>query len=431
MKAFDQSVSLSLCAEIAWVPLVQLLVEKGGALFGLDHKKALRLVMAAEEIVVHLANIAPGTRIQLNLKPGGWHVLAEFTFTADPSELWAMNIAARSDTFVPEGVDHLGLLLAASMVDGFTVNLEGEMVHLALRQDLTYPLASTHKAESTVQRGEVSINGSPEPALIKAACVRTLQFYPASKLHHAFSMPGKTADMVAADDLSMAVALDGTGALLGMICWHLSSDQAIGFFGPYVFTGGEKTAAALTDHLIHSIARTRAMVLFSELATDDLPMGGFESLGHLYLTQSEDQKICREIWYRHLREDTGAWVWAHPSMVSFLEEFYDHHVLMRDIRQTDGLGERLPRRSVFSATLRPEAGEVSLSPMVTGADAKDCVARHVETLHRKNFSNIFFRLDLAQGWQASLGGVLMDTGFKPRIVLPYGGKSDVVVFQHG
>lgn len=430
MKEVDQSVSLSLCADIAWVPLVQSLVEQGAPVFGLDQNKTLRLVMAVEEIVAHLANTAPGTRIQLNLKPGGWHVLADFAFTADPSELWAMTIAARSDTFVPEGMDHLGLLLASCMVDGFTVHLEGEVVHLALRQDLTYLPASPGKAKPVRQRGELAIDSSPEPALIKLACLRSLEFYPSFKLHQAFSMPGKAADMVAKGDLSMAVALDGVGALMGMICWHVSSDQSIGFFGPYVFAGGEKTASGLTDHLIHCIARTRAMGLFSELATDDLPMGAFESLGHFDLIQPKGKKLCREVWYRHLGEDMGASVWAHPSMVNFLEKCYDQQVLMRDIRQTDGLGERLPRRSVFSAILRPEAGEVTLLPMVTGEDAKECVALHVETLNRKNFSNIFFKLDLAHGWQASLGGVLMETGFKPRLVLPYGGKSDVVVFQH-
>jgi len=126
----------------------------------------------------------------------------------------------------------------------------------------------------------------------------------------------------------------------------------------------------------------------------------------------------------------GASVWAHPSMVDFLEEVYREHVLMRDIRETDGQGETLPERSVFSARLQPELSKARLLPMVLGADADECVKHHVAKLSEENYTNIFFRLDLAYGWQAVLGGILMENGFVPKLVLPYGGKSDVVVFQY-
>lgn len=429
MVKLNQTVLLELHAGMAWIPLIQSVVEHGAPVLGLDRSKTLRLTMAVEEIVSHLSRTAPGTKIDFSLKPRGWHVLTNFSFQADPSGLWAMNLATKPNLSDPDDLDHLGLLLASRMVDGFTLHLEGEVVHLTLRQDCSYPLVTPEPGEPIRAKGKLTIATTPEPALIKAACIRALNLYPAHKNHSSFSMPGKVADMAAQKDLDLALALDETGALAGMICWHVLSERGVGFFGPYVFCQDDRAAALLTEYLIQRVARTKAMGLFSELATPELATREFESLGHLsYRTASRTSR--EEVWYRHLGEDMGASVWAHPSMVKFLETAYGRLVLMRNIQVTEGLGETLPRRSVFSTRLRPERGEATLLPMVTGADAKDCVARHVETLCRENFPNIFFKLDLAFGWQAALGGALMENGFKPRLLLPHGGKSDLVVFQH-
>ncbi|MBU3954197.1 MAG: hypothetical protein KJ658_18845, partial [Proteobacteria bacterium] len=389
MIKLNQPVLMELQADMAWIPLVQAVVEQGAPVLGLDRSKTLRLTMAVEEIVSHLARTALGTKIGFSLKPYGWHVLAEFSFRADPSHLWAMNLAAKPNLSDPNDLDHLGLLLASRMVDGFTLHLEGEVVHLALRQDCSYPVVTKIAADPIRSKGKLTIVPAPESAFIQAACVRAVNLYPARKNHTAFSMPGKVADMVAQKDMDMALVLDETSALAGMICWQALSEKGIGFFGPYVFCREEQAAALLTEHLIQRVARTKAMGLFSELATPELTTKEFESLGHFSYVQSDGQASREEVWYRHLGEDMGASVWAHPAMVSFLSAAYGRLVLMRDIRETCGFGEALPRRSVFSTQLRPELGEATLMPMVTGADAKDCVARHVDTLCRENFSNIF------------------------------------------
>ena len=430
MQEFDKSVSLVLCADVAWIPLVLSVVELGGPVLGLDWEKTLRLTMATEEIVSHLAKTAPWTKITFTLAPGGWHVLAKFSFKADPSDLWAMNLATTSDVSVSGDIDHLGLLLASRMVDDFTLHLSKGTVHLTLRQDRVYPIVLPEKAVHVQAKSELSIAVNPEPALIKAACVRALNLYPAHKIHPTFNSPGKFVDMVGQGDQEVAIALDQVGGLAGMICWNEQLENSVSFFGPYTFTEDDRAASLLTEHLIHCVARTKATGLFSEMVTVALPTEDFESLGHLLLHQKDDTRVRQDCWYRHLREDVGASVWAHPSMESFLEEVYNEHVLMRDIRVTDGHGETMHDRSVFSAHLQPELSKVVLLPMVLGADADECVQQHVATLIEENYTNIFFRLDLAFGWQAILGGVLMENGFVPKLVLPYGGKSDVVVFQY-
>ncbi len=428
MKGFDQSVSVSLAADIAWVPLVQSVVEKWAPVCGLDDSKTMMLTVAAEEIVVHLARMAPGTQVRFRLEPGGWHVRVEFSFKADASDLWAMNLVTKTDT--QEEIDHLGLLVASRAVDGFTLGFEGDTLHLGLRKDRAYPVVTPGLIQPVETRGELTIVRDPEPELIKVACVKALGLYPSDAVPQAFFTPGKVVDMVGQKDLEIAVATDRSGALAGMICWQAPSEQGISFSGPYIFTTDGQAGDLLTKHLINTVARTRAMGLFSESATTSLPTEDFESLGHLDLIQRDGKKSEQGVWYRHLREDMGASVWAHRAYAEFLEAAYHRQILMRDLKIIEGQGERLPERSVFSVQLRPDAGKATLFPMVTGGDAAECIARYVEMLHREKIFNIFIRIDLAHGWQAAMGKAIMDNGFVPKLVLPYGGKSDILVFQH-
>ena len=78
MQLFDQSISIELSADIAWLPVVQSVVEKGAPVYGLDSRKTTMLTLAVEEIVLHLAKTAPGSRICFSLEPGGWYVRANF-----------------------------------------------------------------------------------------------------------------------------------------------------------------------------------------------------------------------------------------------------------------------------------------------------------------------------------------------------------------
>ena len=430
MQELKKTVSLTIHADTAWIPLVQSMVELGCPVLGLDSSKTLRLTMATEEIVSHLATAAPGIKIECTLTTGGWHVLAGFSFKADPSDLWAMNLVASSDLSVSGNIEHMGLLLASRMVDDFSFHVHQGTVHLSLRQDCTYPTITPESTNRIEVKGDLSIVTNPEPAIIKESCARALNLYPPHKIHQAFTTPGKIVDMVNKNDLDVAIAVDQRGALSGMICWHSQRIPSVSFFGPYIFAKNDTLAELLTEHLLHAVARTPATGLFSEMATDQLPTRDFESMGHLVLQTDNNQNVRQDCWYRHLQEDPGASVWAHPDMLAFLEKTYDSHVLMRDIKRTDSKGEALPDRSVFSAHLQPELHKASLLPMLLGADADDCVKQHIKALTVENYINIFFRIDLAYGWQATLGGILMKHGFVPQLVLPYGGKSDVVIFQY-
>jgi anti-sigma regulatory factor (Ser/Thr protein kinase) len=434
MQKTDQSIALRLPADVRFIPVVQGVAEHGAAVFGLDHGKCLRLTMAAEEMVSHLAATAGGTEVRMAILPGGWCVRAEFSFVADPSGLWAMNLATGEDQGGDEGLGHLGLLLASRMSDGFSVRLDGRTVTLTLRQDRAYPVIEARPGQRGAVRGALRVVADPEPALIREACSLVLDLYPSHLVHQTFFTPGKLADMIAQGYYAAAVAVDEVGALVGLVLWRAVSGQSVGFSGPYVFVEGEgagQVAEVLETHLLGAVARTKAVGLFSHLATPELLTHNFESLGRLAFAQADGTAMILDAWFRHLREDTGAAVWAHPAMRAFLDDTYGRLFLMRTIRETDGTGETLPERSVLSSRLRPELSEAILVPMVAGADMARCVTRHVDALRRDGYHNIFFHLDLARGWQAALGGLLMDAGFAPALLIPLGGVSDVVVFRHG
>lgn len=398
--------------------------------FGLDRREALKLTMAAEEVVSHLAELADGTEFDLTISAAGWCVLADFSFVVNPSELWAMNLVAKEEIGVGKSMEHLGLLLASKMVDGFSIKLEGKVVHLEMRQDRNYPRITPVPIEINHSKGKKSIESQPEAAVIKEACRQVLGLYPAHLIHEAFYTPGKVVDMVAQGDLDLAVAVDETGDLAGMISWRSPSDKSISFSGPYLFVKDDTVAELLETHLLNTVARSRAASLYSNLATPEICSQNFETLGQLEYTQANNEVVDFPVWFRHLSEDSGVAIWAHPALRGFLEQTYNRLVLMRRIRETDTSGETLPGKSVFSARLRPELKEATLTPMVVGSDVAEMVALHAQTLRQDGYINVFFHLDLAFGWQAAMGGALVDNGFIPKLILPHGGRSDIVVLQH-
>ena len=89
----------------------------------------------------------------------------------------------------------------------------------------------------------------------------------------------------------------------------------------------------------------------------------------------------------------------------------------------------MPRHSVLSAEFDRLQGRVTLRPMWPGADAEENIERHVRLVVGEKILNIHFAVDLGQAWQAVFIPGLLARGFEPRLVLPYAGKADLVIFQ--
>jgi hypothetical protein len=65
-----------------------------------------------------------------------------------------------------------------------------------------------------------------------------------------------------------------------------------------------------------------------------------------------------------------------------------------------------------------------------GNDSEKVLEAYVETLQKEEILNIFFQMDLGRPWHCHFTPALLGCGFKPRLLLPYAGKGDLVIFQH-
>lgn len=431
MTIVPPSISLTVPADSVWVPVIQAAAQNGADVFQLPSAKASRLVMGAEELLLYLSEKLPGKNISLTIRGGSTFVAAEFTFESTDTDLSAMNITTGPNYHDEDELTFMPLLLASRMTDGFHVERLHRHTMVTLKVDRIYPLIPPTPTKPHSIRGSVTITPTSDPAELMAACSATTALYSNHLVPFWCKTPGRVVDMVTSGELNVLVAKDDGGAICGMICWESPSKESIAFYGPYSFTEGKRPTSQLVESMTQVVARTSAKIIYSHISTENLSKYGFERLAAVcFHAPEEASPTALEIWSRQLREDFGIAVWSHPALVPYLERKYDELVLMRDIRPTSDLGERITDRSVFSAKLDRQLSEAILKPMLNGTDNTENLKRHVETLNREGFKNIFFQMDLSSGWQATLGGALLENGFEPVLLLPHGGQSDMVMFQY-
>ena len=211
--------------------------------------------------------------------------------------------------------------------------------------------------------------------------------------------------------------------------WRWRGDQTVQSFGPYIFSQGD--TAALANGLVEALPgktgpgpRPKASSAATPAST--CPPAPFELLGHLTIHYPDGPSYERPHYYREIREDPGMQVWTHPRLEEFLDREYQRLALPRIISANFPAGEARPDNLVLGSRITREIGYVSPAPPVgTVKDAGVCLANHIEALTRDGLANILFVLDLGPNWSAYLVPDLLDHGFAPRMVLPYGGESDV------
>jgi hypothetical protein len=273
---------------------------------------------------------------------------------------------------------------------------------------------------------------SPHPEELKLSVLRAEAAYGRPYTPPAFRFPGKIADMAAVGDIFALVVADAVGHIGGAIFRQWDRGRVVRLFGPYVFGLPSDSGAAerLVEECISTLAKTPAVGILSEYPTQDLPKSYFEPLGCLRAGGSKGDPDEPPAQYRHLQEDSGAGVWAHPSIEPFLRTEYARLVFAREILSVRDDGEECSPFAVLSAEFDRPRGTVRLHPVWWGADSAKTVTAYVETLKNEGFDHILFTMDTGKPWHARFAPALLAEGFEPRIVLPHAGKGDVVVFQH-
>ncbi len=433
LRASDTNeITLNLRADPVFLPVVTSFVQEGTRAFGLGEPEALALTLAAEEIFAYLCHVAaPGREVQIRCRSCGYYVDQEFLFQARDFNMRAFNLTASASFDDEASQQETGLLIASRMVDRFQFFQEEAGLRLILTKEKTYPSLS----DLPIPESEplpVFFVRPPDSEELKSFVRMVNGHYPVHIIPASLTLPGKVVDMTACGELHAAVAVDKVGHIGGGIAWRREGTQLVEFYGPYVFNqlADSDMAQVLTDHCIAAVARGNVGGLINRYPTPDLPVAYFESLGSLTLRQRNGTSRETVAFYRHLEEDLGLSVWSHSSLDAFLKEQYQRLVFAREIRPLTEAGESSSPFSVISAQFDRVSDRVTLHPIWWGQNADEIVAAYVGTLLKEELPNIFFHMDLGRPWHCYFTPALLKCGFGPRLLLPYAGKGDLVVFQH-
>ena len=314
--------TLSLQADLIFLPVATSFVEKAAAAFGLAEPEALSLTLATEEIFVYLSSAAVGKDIVLKCRSGGYYVDQEFLFEARDFNMKAFNLTASVSMDHQDSMDETGLLIASRMVDRFQFFEEGKALRLILTKDKSYPSIDDFPASDTKPLESYSIR-PPDTEELKLFVSLAQKRYASPVTPQSFNFPGKVADMVACGEYRSAIAADQAGRIGGGIVWRWDGIRLVELYGPYVLGAHQDSAMsqALIDCCLSNVARIGAVGLICRYPTPELPAEYFERLGSLIFRNEQNAFLELTSYYRHLEEDLGLSVWSHDSIEPFLVRY--------------------------------------------------------------------------------------------------------------
>jgi anti-sigma regulatory factor (Ser/Thr protein kinase) len=436
MRERTHQVYLNIYLSPDYLRLVTTFSEESAKAFGLSAAEAIKLTLACEEIFAYLCHAGRAEEIvTVEATNGGYYVQVKFLFKVHEFNPRAFNLTAKVSWEDMADLDEMGLLIASRTVDRFYITGSPQQdVELVLIKEKSYPELVDLKVPEIKEMKSFSIK-SPDPESIKLFSRLVVVHYPSNLYLPVFRFPGKIVDMVSSGEYGATVALSAEGQMGGGIVWHWVGKKTVESFGPYLFNQPNQPvssdlAKGLVDSCLGRIAKTDAIGLIHRYSTSELPQGYFESLGSIDFVQPDGKIKPWPIYYRQIHEDLGCSVWAHPDLEDFLRAEYKRLFFGREIRLTRYEGEQRPPYSVFAPQFDRSNGQITLRAIWDGMDVAENLAQHIKVLRAENLPNIFFELDLAHAWQANMTQALLENNFRPRLILPYGGDADVVVFQY-
>jgi len=408
--------------------------EQAGLALGLGRTEAMKLTLAAEEVFSYLLRRSrPEESIRLEAASGGYYVELKLLFPSGRVDLSVFNLTADLSLDDEAGLEKLGLLIASRSVERFSILTDQEGgLGLSFRKEKKYPPPGEEPPPEVGPLGELKVV-PPGPEQLKLLARLLAAHYQPNYYPSDFALPGKLVDMVGGGEFGALLATDEKERPGGCLLWRWLEGRTVLCFGPYLFNQpqGSPAAEALVEAALGRLAKTDAVSLICRYPTPELPVGHFELLGELEYVAEDGQRLKWPHFFRQLKEDPGTVVWAHPELEEFLRRTYDQLFLAREVRLTRPEGEERPAQSVLGVHLDRGQNLAMVVPLWDGRDAGENLGRHVELLLKEGFRNLYVNLDLGRAWQSYLVPDLLAQGFQPRLVMPYGGTSDQVIFQHG
>jgi len=427
-----RTLTLGITAGTAFLPVVTSFVESAAIVFGMQKEEYLRLGLATEEIFLYLCNfVCPGKTLEVQCFNGFYYTRVHFCFSALELNLSGLNIAA---TIAPDrepDLDAMGLLIASRSVDHLDIAVEkNNRICLAITKEKAYP--ALLERLPLPQSAQQIFTEVPDTQRLKIFAGLVSQSYDVSYRPLFFTYPGKLADMVAGGEYNALVAMNQKKEIVGGILFYYRTEKNVQCFGPYCFCREQEKMIGemLLAACLGNIARTRALGLLSLSGLPASIQNNFETLGSLRYHEEGKAPVDEFSYYRLLHEDPGFEVWSAGDLTDYLKREYERLALAREIRTVRDMGETRLGTSLFSAEVHRDRRAVTLRPLWPGNDFSANLERHIRFLMNDGFLNLHFELDLGIPWQAQLGPLLVTHQFKPGIILPFAGKSDIVIFEY-
>ena len=436
-SADDSNVVLNVTSRMKFLPVVTSFVEQTARAISLGKKEALALTLAAEEIFTYLCRLTTSIcNLKIYCTDMGYGVRTDFVFAAANFSLRAFNLTAAVAVDDTASLDEMGLLIASRSVDWFEFFEDQEhTLHLSLIKEKRYPEVKPEAVLPVQPSTQFEIVRADSDNL-KVFAGRVLRYYPEILTPTVCRYPGKLVDMVSSGSMSAALALDSSktadAEVEGGILWAPFNQHTIECFGPFVFNHPASNAIseALLDTCMGDIAHTPSVALINRFPTPELPPGYFESLGTLDI-RSSGAVTTMPVYFRQLKEDPGARVWGHVDIEAFLRREYDRLSLPRRITMFQDVGEMQNSDSVLSTIFDRIRGQITLSPVCPGTDMARNIKQHIQLLQNESAAEIFFEIDTGRSWQLAFVPALLQNGFKPKMLVPYGSSADMITFQWG
>ncbi len=427
-----RTLTLGISARTTYMPVVTSFVESAAIVFGMKKDEYLRLGLATEEIFLYLSNfVCPGKDLEVQCFNGFYYTRVLFRFSAVELNLSGLNIAS---TIAPDrepDLDAMGLLIASRSVDHLNIVVEkNNRICLTITKEKAYPESS--EKLPLPQSADNIFSEVPDAERLKIFATFTAQTYTLFHRPSFFTYPGKLVDMVAGGEYSAIVALNQKKEIVGGIVFCYRTEKNVQCFGPYCFAQEQEKmiCETLLSACLSNIARSRALGLLSLSGLPVSVQNNFEKLGSLRYYEEGKIPVEEYSFYRLLHEDPGFEVWSAGALTDYLQREYSRLALAREIRTVQNMGETRSGASLFTAEVHRDRQAVTLRPLWPGDDFSANIERHIHFLRNDGFLNLYFELDLGVPWHAELIPLLMAQQFKPGIILPFAGKSDIVIFEH-
>jgi anti-sigma regulatory factor (Ser/Thr protein kinase) len=435
MKNYTERITLNINLNPVFTTLVTSFAEQSAKAFGLERADALKLTLACEEVFTYLCGIDKGDKpVTIEAKNGLYFVQVKILFDVAHFDPGSFNLTAKVSLDDESSLKDMGLLIASRSVDRFSISHdEREGTGVVLIKEKTYPEISRTKPTAIKPLKDFTIT-VPDTEALKLFAHQIVSMYSDNPYLPDFRFPGKLVDMAASGEYKALIATDNYGTIGGGIVWRwrIARKKMVECAGPYIFGQPPESGMAekLLDAVIGAVAKTEAICLINEYATPELPKQYFEPLGLVDYYGPDGTFLPWRLYYRLLKEDTGSRVWAHPELENFLKMQYNALSFARDIALTSYGGEARPLHSVFASQFMRTQRVVILRPVWDGIDASENLSKHVQVLKNEGIQTIFVEIDLGYAWQANLTPALLENGFTPRLILPYAGKADLIIFQY-